>query len=466
MFKLIFGLAAIALVLYLLYLLVVYVIIPVGTVVLGVMAGVGVLYAFGVSVYCLGKSIAMNRHPYEKYREKSLCAPSGVNRNYFFGPGFLQLWNIIKNTFVELFDKLMMTFGTISKYTFVFTIVASLCLIVFGLAWVTVFSAVLTAVLLVTMLVFFLMFSFLWGLDRAVLAAKSVQSRCGSCKRKSLVPVFYCPQCGLDHRRLTPGKYGVFKRKCSCGTRLPTTFLTGRSRLEATCPYCAVELAASGAKQLGLQLVGGVACGKTTFLATFWSLYKEKLAAAGVDFEQHPADDFAKLEEWRQSGTESTLDTNAMMYSLVHGGCQFTIYDIAGEAFSDLSNSVQQQQFQYCEGVLFIADPTAPPEAATDTLAKFVNEFKRLRGSHAAKMSDVPIAVVISKADLFPQIADCREFLYEHKFDSLLTLIDCEFTNVRFCAASALKSTGVTEAVMWLVKSVDPSFCKKIGVEI
>jgi signal recognition particle receptor subunit beta len=94
------------------------------------------------------------------------------------------------------------------------------------------------------------------------------------------------------------------------------------------------------------------------------------------------------------------------MYSVIHRlpektPLQFAFYDIAGEAFSRLDENIQQQQFQYCEGVIFVIDPTAPIRLTEDALVGFLNTFKALKGKASTKLSTLPVAVIISKADLF-----------------------------------------------------------------
>jgi hypothetical protein len=170
-----------------------------------------------------------------------------------------------------------------------------------------------------------------------------------------------------------------------------------------------------------------------------------------------------------------------------------TIYDIAGEAFTSLSDIIQQQQFKYCEGIVFVIDPNAKPTDVSETISSFLNEFSRLKGKSSTKTSDVPVAVMISKADLYkreiglPKIkathnsnaqkyadADgivsmeqtrcgvCREFLENHGFSNTLNLINCEFSKVQYYAVSAMghppiqgkkyEPWGVLEPITWLLQ--------------
>jgi GTPase SAR1 family protein len=304
----------------------------------------------------------------------------------------------------------------------------------------------------------------------------------------------------MEHKKLTPGAYGIIARKCTCGKRLATTYFNGRSAYKAICPFCTSELATSDAKQFGVQLVGGVSTGKTTFLAAFWHEYLARVKKlGGLSIIAIPENAFDELEYWFQNGdSSSTTETNANMYSLIHKPSgeipiQMTIYDIAGEAFASLGSDVQQQQFQYCEGIVFVVDPTSSPTDVSEIVSNFIGEFSSLKGKSSRKVSAVPVVVLISKADLYkrdiglPKIkaihsanpqkyadsdgnvsieltryAICREFLENRGFSNTVNLIEGEFTNIQYFAASAMGHSpkpgekyepwGVLEPIIWLLQ--------------
>jgi len=500
----------------LIYLLIRYVVVPIAGFLGIATLVIGVGYAFVISIYCFVKSLIEHIDPYTTYEDNNNNIPSSVRRSYFFGPGFHQIGVTVKDAFIKLkeqSDKIT-DFRERNSYRpwyfkiwiWIFYVAAFAAIYVFGFSWMALFSATLAAVITGGMIMFYIMFTVLWVVDRIMLAVKSIHSRCPNCKRISVVPVFICSDCGMEHRKLTPGPYGVFHLRCGCGAQLPTTFINGRSILKAICPYCATELAASNARQYGIQLIGGVSAGKTTFLAAFCHLYLERLKKLRyLSNEVFPADAFNELEHWFQNGlSSSTSETNANMYSIIHKRnkeipYQLTIYDIAGEAFTRLSGGMQQQQFRYCEGLIFVVDPTAPPKKANDPFAGFISEFKGLKGKHSVKLSNIPTVVIISKADLYIQEIGlsviyeryrsnpsefstaavqgsldltrngvCQEFLVNHNYENVLNLIRGEFSNVQYYPVSAMGHTaisgksyepwGVVEPVMWLLRYTDESF--------
>ncbi|GHU52955.1 hypothetical protein AGMMS49975_09880 [Clostridia bacterium] len=218
------------------------------------------------------------------------------------------------------------------------------------------------------------------------------------------------------------------------------------------------------------------------------------------------------MEDWFQSGISvATNETNANMYSIVHKTqgeipVQFTIYDIAGEAFTLRGFENQQLQFEYCEGIIVVIDPSGNPGEESIAIATFINAFKGVKGLSAKKLSDIPVAVIISKADLYkteiglPKIkfaysknsaqyigADgqsdiyvardviCKEFLKNHGFGNVINEIEGTFNNIGVFPVSAMghgaDSTrtytpwGVTEPVSWLLTTAKAPFPNIIATE-
>lgn len=490
----------------LIYGLIRYVILPIASVLAVVILIISAGYALVVSISSFLKSIKNNFDPYATYVDNHAPVAAGVKRNYCFGPGFHQIYEIVKGSFenigefrktlTEWKDKAICHKWMIDIWIYLGYGFAVFCAQALGVIWVASFSIMLSTAIILGMTGFFLFFSILWLTDRILLILKSIHNRCPNCKRKSVVPAFICPTCGQEHRKLVPGPYGVIKRRCVCGTLLSTTFIGGRSEYEAHCPFCATELFSSSSQQYGIQLVGGVGTGKTTFLAAFWHEYKDWLHQRHETlFREIPADAFSDLEEWFETGkSDSTLETNANMYSIIHTtgqntSVQMTIYDIAGEAFDFAGSDTQQQQFRYCEGFVVIVDPSATPNYVSKTIANFINSLDEIKGKHTVKSASVPVAVIITKSDLFkkeiglPRIRAsyksvfdldtpltleehqnniCRTFLVEHGYENTVNLIEAVFSNVRYFPVSAMghnledgqyEPWGVLEPVFWLMSN-------------
>ena len=499
---------------------------------------VALLLSVGYALYTSPRSFIhsfINHiNPYKTYIDKSPNAPQGIKRNYFFGPGYHQIRITVQEAFTLQTDyfSTLVTWKNkyigkpwyydilieISYWTAVLSssvlgfLLLALFSVVLSIVFSVVFSIVLSSVLFIGMCIFYILLIPLRIADRLLLKLKSIQSRCPHCKRISVVPIFICPNCGLAHKNLTPGPYGVLKRKCACWKNLSTTYFNGRSKYAAVCPFCLSGLAASDALQFGIQLVGDVNTGKTTFLAAFLHDYLKVLKSKrGVSLNKSPEIAFSELEKCFQGGVSvSTIETNANMYSLIHKidgdtPIQMAIYDIAGEAFISLENNIQQQQFKYCEGIVFVVDPTVNPTDTANTASSFIHEFSNLKGKHSVKTSDVPVAVIISKSDLYkkeiglPKIRAsfysnpqkysdaegnvsleltrngmCRDFLKDNGFINTINLLEAEFNNVNYYSVSAMGNEaaagkryepwGVLEPVIWLLQQQGSKFQKILSL--
>ena len=160
-----------------------------------------------------------------------------------------------------------------------------------------------------------------WIIDRLSLVSKKISSDCPVCHTRFSMPAFVCPDCGAVHKKLVPGPYGTWKHKCTCGKKIPSTFLTGRSKLEACCPFCNSSLVVSDARPIVFQLIGGSKAGKTVYLAAFFHEYLEKLSQnrdLKVTIPEQYRPYFGELEEWFRGGDcPATAQLNSQMYPIL-----------------------------------------------------------------------------------------------------------------------------------------------------
>ena len=318
----------------------------------------------------------------------------------------------------------------------------------------------------------------IWLIDRIALRSKSIHIRCPNCKASDefgpLRPTVMC-LCCEKHENLIPSPLGVFSRQCSCGQKLATTFLGGRGAYPAFCPQCGEKLVSTTSRQYGIQLVGGRGSGKTTFFAAFWVRYKQILEKQGVLYAEKPREQFAKLEKIVQDKiVEPTTEMNSKMLSVVHyygqESVQASFYDVSGKIFETGKSEIPQLQFGYCEGLLLFLDPCAPPDEELLTTTNFINAFNVMRGGSPSELSKVPVAVVVPKADLFPEefrsiqfdktklrenAKICLSFLAGRGFLKTINALDAEFSNVAYFPVVSKsdkgKAYGVLEPIAWLM---------------
>ncbi|GHV93997.1 hypothetical protein AGMMS50293_03170 [Spirochaetia bacterium] len=515
--------------LYLLYLLITKIIIPLFGIITVASSVIGVTIAFFTSIINYVKAVIACTNPYDTYVDTDPHKPEGVRRSYFFGPGYHQLkitiftaWTYNKNTLGRI--KHWVVNLDLPWYLRIWPwIVLIFCFLsmgIIGTIWTIIFTVLHLTIVLTFMCLIYVLFSALWLLDRLVLALNAISTRCPDCKARCIIPTFICSNCGTEHKKLVPGAYGVFSRRCSCGARLPSTFLNGRSKLEARCPQCGHDLAASNARNLGIQLVGGVKSGKTTFLAAFLHQYLEEVSKnPGIEIKLHPKTEFDEMERWYRKGfSESTSAMNANMYSIVHirksskVSYQLSVYDIAGEVFSNQSASRVQSQYRYCEGIIIVIDPLSsrsvraiyeaehngqgPSNYSTSNVQEvtigFIDEFSKIGVLSVGKVSGVPVSVIISKADInavkreigYARInsvyknnanlyqskddardAICRDYLCNIGMAGMINNLAAQFSKIHYFPISAMGHEmnkpeaydpwGIMEPVMWIIKETD-----------
>ena len=323
---------------YIAYLLIVKVLIPVSAVVGGIVfvivSIVAVVLGFFTAFANYFKAVFENVN-FRKWEWKKDDEPA--KRSYFFGPGYAQLRGTIKRAF-ELNslsgEKVSTTArgfkgdgdgiwgGIKSIFGVIYLIVADICIYVIGTILCTVFGLVHGVITTAVMILTYITFTIVWIVDRVYLLKNKISSDCPVCHSRFIIPTFMCSECGAIHKKLVPGPYGIWKHKCTCSHKIPSTFLNGRSKLYAYCPNCASPLVASDARQVVFQLIGGSKSGKTVFLSAYFHEYIEKLKRnrnIEVEISEQYKPFFDELEEY-YSGVD--CPATAQYYEIGRASCR------------------------------------------------------------------------------------------------------------------------------------------------
>jgi GTPase SAR1 family protein len=444
----------------------------------------------------------------QKKNMKNNAQPA--QQSYFFGPGYSDmaaairaLWLLNARTAQDYHER-SEDKGFVSLRG-VFWFVCALSVVTFGTVFFVAISAFMVSFLMVFFIIVYLGFSLAWLVDRAYLLKNRIFTACNECKEKSLIPAYICDRCGAKHTNLTPGVYGILKRRCNCGHVLPSTAFNGRNKLKAVCANCGSDLYDRESVPICIPIVGGRSVGKTAFITAFSKDFIDNVAPAKgwttAFYSQAKSQIFDDIiADYQKGGTRMTdrpLDiskTSSVSFSFFVGGKAFRpdrlvhVYDIAGEVFTDDDENEMQKQYEYCQGIVFIIDPFAitsvrhkyEEELTPEDLAgigeadingivnTFINKLRNVTGLSDRKMMRVPLAVVISKTDSASLAAEfsaekidaliaahparnisrfdaldrlCREFLAENYMEAFLNVIDIKFKNNRFFTCSAIGHT-------------------------
>ena len=441
--------------------------------------------------------------------------PQPAKKSYFFGKGYRDLYNTIKGAWARNGESIgkyranLQDASTMGKaerlFVRVSNFLAIIAVAVCGSAITAVISAVNVVILLTVMSVIYVGFTVVWLIDRLYLVRNRIFAACPECKEKSLIPTYICPGCGEKHTNLTPGVYGILRRRCNCGYKLPTTFFNGRRNLEAECPVCGHKLMDRETRPICIPIVGGRSVGKTAFITAFSREFIENVAPEkGFEIEfysDEKAHIYREITQDYIAGSTRMTDrpqdihaASSVSFSFFVKSPAFSperlvhVYDIAGEVFTDNSENEVQKQYEYCQGIVLIIDPFAIPairfkyeeQLAPEDVAgigkadinmvidSFMNKLREVTGLSDHKMAAVPLAVVISKidsADLEQEVGAaavqrlmeaeperftdfydtqdylCRRLLKDNGMESVLNSICIRFRTNRFFACSAIGHT-------------------------
>ena len=439
-------------------------------------------------------------------------------KSYFFEKGYKDLRNTIREGWQTNLSEARDNFNqfeTTLPGAFHFGVGVSIIVfgsIVFGLT-----SLVHILLLLAVAGVIYFAFSVIWGADKLYRAVNKIFVACphAGCYHNFDIPVYHCPNCGVGHTRLHPGPYGILKRTCQCGAKLPQTFLNGRKKLYATCPKCEQPIDAKESRPIVIPVIGAPSVGKTCFVTSLVHQLKEDIAPRDEMLFEF-TDEVSKLSYERNLATfevgSTPLKTVEAQPTAINIFLQpknqtlrriLYLYDPAGEAYLDTTNTQVHRFYNYFHGAFFLIDPFSIPdfhheyadqidtnsvrpstEPLEDVYDRIIINLEKNFGIKPHQKVKAPFAVLLTKVDVadledkfgesagqriqesdpekFKTLGEaqheaCREFLEEYGMGYMLDRFDAKFKNYRFFAVSSAgsNSQGVEEPLRWLFQHID-----------
>lgn len=322
-----------------------------------------------------------------------------------------------------------------------------------------------------------------------------VEQHCPHCYWTFMVPGYICPACGRIHKDLVPGRTGILTARCVCGKFLPSALPVGRSRLDSVCPECAGPLAAAGAREFSVQLIGGNNSGKTAYLAAFQHICRMAGENGGkAEIWPFPEEKFLELESMFMGGytlesSKTSVQTYSMVRRYLNGRKEsIVIYDIPDEVLISGIYEQNPLNFAYSNGILVVFDPASmrsvrkeserrgeklqegsysPDEwEMEDVIIEFIQQFSRLNNRPSSRMTKTPLAVMINKSDLkavndrigreavmqryrsnpaaygndilAAQSEACREYMISLGLSNVINNLESVFSNIRYFSVSAM----------------------------
>lgn len=440
-------------------------------------------------------------------REKGeviMAKPQPAKVSYFFGKGYSDLWNTIKESWSRNIHSAGDQFSlACEKGCFTMgggmNLIAAISIFTFG-SLITAFTTFAHIAVLFAFFAFiYIGFGLLWLIDRIYIMINKIKNACPNpdCQAPFLIPTYECPGCGEKHTNLVPSKYGILKRTCLCGTKLPTTFLNGRGQLKAYCPECDTALSGDTAsRQYAFPVIGGPSVGKTCFINMAIDQMMSDVAPArswemsfisDTEEKDHALAMKSLNQGVRLMKTElNSLTAYQLMLKLPNEkiGRRIYVYDISGEMFSSSSDVQNNLAYSYANGFIFIIDPLTLNQFAMDVedkvdlnaygaSSKDFDDILNIMLINLEKMFGLKdkdtlkrnLAVVINKVDI-PTLEEkigetaaqqylaenaktcksymdardavCRNFLEEYGAGNFVRTAEAKFKTVRYFTCSAL----------------------------
>lgn len=268
--------------------------------------------------------------------------------------------------------------------------------------------------------------------DSAVLRVKNIRMVCPSCYERVLYPGYECPGqgCARRHRDIRPGRFGIVRRRCQCGTSMNTLLLFGSGRMNAYCPRCghSLEYRPGHAQEIVLPFFGATGAGKTRLLFAMVTQLRIWSQHLQPDFVAEFGDaatsrKLADADRWLSPET-ATDKTPAepprghIIKMMTKGDPRILhMFDAAGELFYSAERTSELRYLQAAQTFILVIDPLSV-EAFWDRLQPGQQaELKPVRSAAPSpdlayqqahqeieamgvRLSKARLAVVFSRADL------------------------------------------------------------------
>jgi hypothetical protein len=369
---------------------------------------------------------------------------------YFFGQAFEDLRYVLRHAFDRSRDQFRRlareinrrafpakTYSTQPAWRWPLGVLAWVALItgtLGGAALVGAVGLIEIAIVLVAQGAALALIYLLRGVDSALLQLKHIRIHCPTCRRRVPYPAYDCPKrCGRRHRDIRPGRYGVTRRTCACGAKIPTLLLLGSDRLDAYCPYCrnGMHEGAGAAAEIILPVFGATAAGKTRLLLTSVAALEELTSQSGGSLQFADKQTRKRIEDLKpalalgQNTRATSIASPPRAYSLqvapTRGAKRFIhLFDAGGETFTSTERVQELRDLEAARSYLFVIDPLslegfwnrlsareqsrlAPLRTVTQPVDLVFYQTTNWLQEVGVKTMRARLAVAISKADLVRQ---------------------------------------------------------------
>ena len=255
---------------------------------------------------------------------------------------------------------------------------------------------------------------------------------CPHCYERVPYPAYDCPaRTARDrHRDVRPGRFGILRRRCRCGTRMNTLLLFGSSRMAAFCPHpgCerSLEHRPGEAPEIVLPFFGATGAGKTRLLFSMvtqlrmWTEQGQLTAEFGDSSTARELDiaDHVMRSGSSTVGTSVELPRAHVIRLILKKGTRILqLYDAAGERFYNTDRTQELRYLNKARTFILVIDPLSVEAFWQQLPASTQAELSSVRSAAPSpdlayqqthqqieamgvQLKKVRLAVVFSRADL------------------------------------------------------------------
>lgn len=392
-------------------------------------------------------------------------------------------------------ERLRLNYGILlGGIPIVFLYLTGISTVLFGFILLIVQSIIHLLLVLTIGLPFYLYYLVFHLYDRRHLRSNKVATICPRCYHTTELPIYICHNCQSEHTNLRPGRFGIRKRKCSCGSKLPTTTLDNRHKLAAKCQNqaCQQALFTEENSPITIPVIGGPSSGKTAFmLATMEQLHDltntgeiEGLQYLIKQDKTYLEQGISALKQGQFPNKTSKEQPAALNIRLTHSTWKnpklLYLYDPAGEIYENRRELRNHHYLNDASAYVLMIDPfslagaqgkyrddnaelatvkpssSLPEDIVNMLLIHLTNENK----VDITATVDTPLAIVLNKVDAFQveheitkiniesdskEAMDdarrvheqCKAYLINNGYRHLVKQIETKFTSYQFFLSSS-----------------------------
>jgi len=391
--------------LYLMILFIVYVVLPIVTMIILISGGGIGAAAAGHGVWIGGKSFTLTFRQAIKQAQrnpKTNFIAKFIMRLYGSEPAFLlpiydMVWYAMKYLCTEIWPEVDRSargwftkagnWWTDAQYKDWFSKIAigsaAVGAIIGGLvhylvtfALVTLSILLLLALITISVFIASVLMIFFETVNRIYGWYYQISYICPTCHKPMTIPVHICDKCSAEHKLLWPSVYGIVSHRCSgtssrpvCNNKL-ATFGKERDKLSKRCPHCTTPVEGLGGTNVHIPIVGGRGVGKSFYITmAMMSLMEEApskdltVTLPDINHDREYREKVRMLKAGNQLKANIKDNDSATAFNVQIKKKQqkvpklLYIYDAAGEYWAKEEDAQRQKYFEYVHGVLFIIDP-------------------------------------------------------------------------------------------------------------